>query len=121
MKIYKHYQFAKWMVKMGLYDAHLKNAVAEINSGLVDADLGQGVFKKRIALPGRGKRAGARTIVAFKTDYRSIFIYGFTKNEKDNISKSDEEQLKQYAKVLLGFTEQQIKNAIKIGELIEVV
>ena len=106
---------------MGLHDTHLKDAVAEIIRGLVDADLGQGIFKKRIALPGRGKRSGARSIVAFKIDNRSIFIYGFAKNEKDNISKSDEEQLKQYAKVLLGFTEQKIKNAIKIGELIEVV
>ena len=121
MKIYKHYQFAKWMRKMGLHDNNLKEAVAEIANGLIDADLGQGVLKKRIALPGRGKSGGARTIIAFRMDHRTIFIYGFAKNDKDNISKSDEEQLKQYAKTLLGFTEQQIKNAIKIGELIEVV
>ena len=109
------------MRKMGLHDNNLKEAVAEIANGLIDADLGQGVFKKRIALPGRGKSGGARTIIAFRMDHRTIFIYGFAKNDKDNISKSDEEQLKQYAKTLLGFTEQQIKNAIKIGELIEVV
>lgn len=121
MKIYKHYQFAKWMVKIGLHDNHLKEAVAEIINGLIDADLGRGVLKKRIALPGRGKRGGARTIVAFRMDHRTIFIYGFAKNDRDNISKSDEVQLKQYAKVLLGFTDQQIKNAIKIGELIEVM
>lgn len=121
MKIYKHYQFAKWMVKIGLKDSELKKAVSEIMAGLVDADLGQGVLKKRIPLIGRGKRGGARTIVAFRMDHRTLFIYGFAKNEKDNISKSDEAQLKQYAKVLLGFTDQQIKKAIKIGELIEVV
>ena len=81
---------------------------------------GTGSFEKA-HFTNRGKRGGARTIVAFRIDHRSIFIYGFAKNEKDNISKSDEVQLKQYAKVLLGFTDQQIKNAIKIGELIEVV
>lgn len=121
MKIYKHYQFNKWMKQVGLLDQNLKEAVTEIVSGLVDADLGQGVLKKRIALPGRGKSSGARTIVAFKTDHRTIFIYGFSKNEKDNISKNDEIQLKQLAKTYLAFTEQQIKNAIKIGDLIEVI
>jgi len=121
VKIYKHYQFAKWMTKMRLHDHKLKEIVAEISSGLIDVDLGQGVLKKRIALSGRGKSGGARTIVAFKINRRIIFIYGFAKNEKDNISKNDQEQLKQYAKVLLGFTDQQIKSAVRIGELIEVV
>ncbi len=121
MKIYKHRQFNKWMKQVGLVDQNLKDSVVEIINGLVDADLGRGVLKKRISLPGRGKSGGARTIVAFKMDHRTLFIYGYAKNEKDNISKSDEEQLKQYAKVLLGFTDQQIKNALKMGELIEVV
>ncbi len=68
MKVYKHYQFAKWMVKLGLHDRNLKEAVSEMISGLIDADLGQGVLKKRIALPGRGKSAGVRTISTFRID-----------------------------------------------------
>ncbi|MCW5589769.1 MAG: type II toxin-antitoxin system RelE/ParE family toxin [Legionellales bacterium] len=41
MKIYKHYQFAKWMLKMRLFDEHLKQASNEIMNNLIDADLGQ--------------------------------------------------------------------------------
>lgn len=109
------------MTKVGLIDKNLKDAVAEIQNGLVDANLGQGVLKKRLSLAGRGKSGGVRTIVAFKVDHRTIFIYGFAKNDKDNISKDDEAQLKRLAKVYLGLTEVQIKNAIKIGDLIEVI
>lgn len=117
MKTYKHYQFAKWMLKMHLTDENLKEVVDEITHGLIDADLGQGVLKKRIAL----QSGGARSIIAFKINHRTIFIYGFAKNEKDNLSKNDELQLKQLAKVYLGFTEQQIKKAIQIGNLVEVI
>jgi DNA-binding transcriptional regulator YiaG len=40
--------------------------------GLIDADLGGHVVKKRVALPGQGKRGGARTIVATKLAERPL-------------------------------------------------
>ena len=52
------------MRKTELNDAMLCQAVSEMERGLLDADLGGGVLKKRIALPGRGKRGGIRTLVA---------------------------------------------------------
>jgi hypothetical protein len=62
--------FARWARKEGVTDRALRVAVAEMESGLVDARLGGGLFKKRVALPGGGKRGGARTIVAgnFRVD-----------------------------------------------------
>jgi hypothetical protein len=71
------------MRKTDLKDQDLLVAVAEMEAGLVGVDLGGNVFKKRIALPGAGKRAGARILVASKSSKKWFFLYGFAKNEKD--------------------------------------
>ena len=63
-RVFKTRQFSKWMRKTDLSDDVLCLAVREMVSGLVDADLGGDVLKKRVALPGRGKRGGVRTLVA---------------------------------------------------------
>lgn len=93
--------FARWMRKSLITDALLLAAVDEMERGLVDADLGGGVFKKRIALPGRGKSGGARTIVATNRGDRWIFLFGFEKNDMDNISTKELESLRENAKDLL--------------------
>lgn len=54
-RIFKPRVFARWMQKTDLSDTLLLNAVAEMERGLIDADLGGGAIKKRIALPNRGK------------------------------------------------------------------
>jgi hypothetical protein len=81
--------FRRWMSKAGLIEATLCEAVVEMRRGLIDADLGGHVVKKRLPLPGRGKRGGARTLVA--TDKREtwIFVYGFTKNQRDDVPGED--------------------------------
>lgn len=65
-RAFKTKTFSKWMRKADLKDQDLFVAVTEMEAGLIDADLGGNVYKKRIALPGIGKRAGARTLVAGK-------------------------------------------------------
>jgi hypothetical protein len=57
-------------------------AVAEMVQGLVDADLGGGIVKKRVALPGRGKRSGARTLVVTNKGKRWFFVFGCEKNDR---------------------------------------
>lgn len=63
-KVYKTKTFNRWMNKTDLTDQALLNAVDEMQRGLVDADLGNNLYKKRVALAGAGKRSGARTLVA---------------------------------------------------------
>lgn len=89
MRIYKTKVFDRWLKKTELTDADLIQAVNEMNNGLIDVDLGEQVFKKRIALPGRGKRSGVRTLVASKIQDQWFFLYGFAKNERDNISDQE--------------------------------
>jgi hypothetical protein len=69
-RIFKTRHFSRWMRKTELFDEALCTAVSEMNEGLIDADLGGDVVKKRVALPGRGKSGGARTIVATNKDNR---------------------------------------------------
>jgi hypothetical protein len=118
--IYKTRHFARWARKAGLNDLLLKTAVLEIKSGLLEADLGGGIVKKRIALPGRGKRGSTRTLLATNMDDRWFFIFGFEKNERENISENELSTLKKLAKDLLGMTVTQITVAVEEGSLVEV-
>ncbi len=120
MKIYKSRWFARWTKKDGITDKNLLDTVNEILNGLIDANLGGGLYKKRMALAGRGKRGGARTIVAYNKGDVFFFVYGFAKNEKDNIHVKELDALKLYASELLSYTQQELNVLIKIDKLIEV-
>ena len=117
-RAFKTKTFSKWMRKTDLKDQDLFVAVTEMEAGLIDADLGGNVYKKRIALPGIGKRAGARTLVAGKFSRKWFFLFGFIKNEKDNINNDELVHLQGTANRLLGLTDQDIEEAILAGELI---
>ena len=108
------------MHKTTLNDAALLLAVEEMKRGLVDADLGGGVYKKRIPLPGRGKSGGARTIIATNRGDRGFFVFGFTKNDRENISEKELDSLQQDAKDLLNLPESGLKKLIDGGVLQEV-
>lgn len=118
--IYKTRYFNKWVRKHSLNDLLLRKAVLEIRSGLIDANLGGGVVKKRIALTGRGKRSSTRTLLATNLRNKWIFIFGFEKNEMDNISEKELLTLKMLANDLLGMSAAQIKVAVQEGSLVEI-
>ena len=120
MEIYKTRVFAKWADKEGLDDRTLTVAVAEMEQGLIDADLGGHVMKKRVALPGRGKSGGARTLLAYCHGDRAFFVYGFAKNERDNIDDKELKALKQLAAALLKLNPAQLDSARMDNKLIEV-
>ena len=113
--------FARWKEKNGLSDWALAKAVAEMEQGLIDADLGGYVFKKRVAFPGRGKRSGVRVIVATKKVDRWFFLYGFGKNERDNISNKELKVFQEMAVDLLRLNDRQVDLALSEGEFVEVV
>ena len=120
MRIFKNKVFHRWAKEVGLADNKLKEAVNEISNGLYEANLGGNVFKKRVALDGRGKSAGVRTIVAFKTDKHVFFIYGYAKNVRSTISEREEIALKKLARIYFSFNDEQLAQAVQKGELFEV-
>ncbi len=120
MRIFKTKGFHRWTKEIKLSDYKLKEAVTEIGSGLYDANLGGGIFKKRISLGSRGKSSGARTILAFGVDKNVFFIYGFEKNVRSNISEHEEMALKKLAKLYFSFSDRKLAQAVYLGELIEV-
>jgi hypothetical protein len=120
MAVYKTRWFDRWVRKQGLTTSSLCAAVREMTAGLYDADLGGGLLKKRIARLGQGKSGGFRTLVATNKRNRWIFMYGFSKSERSNIDKDEEEALKKLAAHLLVLTVQTLGKAQRAGELMEV-
>ena len=120
MQIYTTRAFSRLDVAGELGDSDLIAAVAEMNDGLWDVNLGGQVYKKRVALAGRGKSGGARTLIAFKSNDRAFFMYGFSKNERSNITTKEKQALKLMARELLGYSDKQLRQALKHGALIEI-
>ena len=108
------------MRKTEVTDAALCKAVEEMTAGLIDADLGGGVVKKRVGLAGRGKRGGARTLVATNKGSRWFFVFGFEKNERDNISDDELQALQDFAADWLQRTVAQLDEAVADGALLEI-
>ena len=89
MRIFKTKGFARFQRRDGIDDAALCEAIARAERGLIDANLGHGLIKQRVARHGEGKRGGFRTIMAYRAGDRSVFLYGFAKNELDNIDDDE--------------------------------
>ena len=119
-RVFKTRYFSRWFRKIGLSDVALCHVVKEMGQGLIDANLGRGVVKKRLALPGRGKRGGARTLVATNKDDRWFFLFGFEKNERANITTEELEGLREITRQLLGMTSEQLDEAVRDGYLQEI-
>lgn len=119
-RVFKTRHFSRWMRKTELTDRALCQAVEEMARGLIDADLGGGIVKKRVGLAGRGKRGGARTLVATNKGNRWFFVFGFEKNERANISDEELEALQDVAADLLARTARQLSEAIEDDSLQEI-
>jgi hypothetical protein len=88
--------------------------------GLIDADLGQGLIKQRVARPGEGRRGGCRTIVAYRNDERAVFLFGFAKSVQANLNKAEESDLKAVGALLLALDTNGIDTMIAGRGLTEV-
>lgn len=113
-RTFKTRNFCRWMRKTDLTGQSLCSAVDEMERGLINADLGSGVVKKRISLPGRGKSGGARALVVTNKSDRWFFVFGFEKNKRDSISPNELKALKLLAtdllKLSLGELDAHVKN-----------
>jgi len=114
-------EFHRWHSKNKLAEELLYQAAIEVSNGLHNGDLGAGCFKKRIAIKGKGKRSGAKTILTFKINQFVIYIYAYAKNEKSNLSPKEQQAIKLFSKeVLMNLTDSDIDKMIKSGELVMV-
>ncbi|HDS0950024.1 TPA: type II toxin-antitoxin system RelE/ParE family toxin [Stenotrophomonas maltophilia] len=112
--------FNRSMRRSALTEGALCRAVDEMRRGLIDANLGGGVFKKRVALPGRGKRGSVRTLVATQRGSHWFFLFGYEKNQRATISNSERDLLLGLATDLFGMSGTQIASALVSGELYEI-
>lgn len=121
LKIFKNAWFVRFSRKERISAEALWDAVLRAENGQIDADLGGGVIKQRIARPGEGKSKGYRGIVLFRKGEKSFFVYGFSKSELGNIREDEEELFKKMAKHVLSLTDAQLGELIANGQFAEVV
>jgi hypothetical protein len=121
LRVFTTKVFARFARKERLNDRRLREAVARAERGMVDAALGGGLIKQRVARPGGGRSGGYRTVIAYRASRRSVFLYGFAKGERDNIDDRELDDLKELAKHYLGYSDAEIATALEQAELREVV
>ena len=120
MRIYAIKTFVRFQRKEHISEAALVEAVDRAEEGLIDADLGGGLIKQRIAREGKGRRGGYRTIIAYRAGLRAVFLYGFAKNERENLDGHELARWKAVGRVVLEGDDNRIAAAIADGELTEV-
>lgn len=120
MKVFKNAWFVRFARKEKISDTALLEAMQRAENGQIDADLGGGVIKQRIARPGKGKSKGYRSIVLFRKSERCFFVYGFPKSDLGNIRVGEAEQFKRMAKHVLALTDVQLHLLIASGQFEEV-
>ena len=121
MRVFLTRVFVRFARKERLDEERLCEAVIRAARGAIDADLGGNLIKQRVARPGGGRSGGTRTVIAYRASQISVFLYGFAKNERDNISDRELESLKKLAKHFLGYTDEQLAIAVREAELQEIV
>lgn len=117
MQIFKNSWFARFADKEDIDDTKLVEAVLAAERGLIDADLGGGVIKQRIARSGEGKSGGYRTILIFRKGDVAFFVYSFSKSSRDNITREELQVFKKLARAMLALSEEEIKKQVKAGFL----
>lgn len=120
IEVLKRKDFARWQAAEKLPDAALCKAVKEMESGLVDADLGGFLYKKRVARPGGGKSGGYRTLLSARIGSRYVFLHGFSKSDKANITQDEKKALQYAGKVFLELSAENLVKALQAGVLLEV-
>lgn len=120
MRVYKTKWLARFARREQISDLQLAAAVARIEQGLIDADLGGGIVKQRVARTGQGRSAGYRLLIAYRIGNRAVFLYGFAKHERDNINPEELLTLRDIGQAWLAADADGIDRALADGLLQEV-
>ena len=120
MAVYKLKAFARFQLREGLDDAALCRAVRDVERGLIDAELGGGLIKQRVARMGQGKRGGFRTLIAYRRGDRVVFLFGFAKHDLDNVGDDEVAEWRAIGARWLRASADEIATAIAEERLMEV-
>jgi hypothetical protein len=120
MRVFKAKPFARFASREGIADEELCEAVALAERGLIDADLGGGVIKQRLAREGQGKSGGFRSILLFRRGLKAFFAYGFAKSERDNIRRDELKAFRKLAGEMLTLDDKALVAAMKNGTIMEI-
>jgi hypothetical protein len=120
MRVYKTRWFARFAKRERISGRQLADTIARAERGQIDADLGGGLIKQRVARPGQGRSGGWRTLIAYRNRQRAIFMFGFAKSDLDNIDDARLSELKAAARDLLVLTSSQIEASLADATLVQV-
>ena len=118
-RVLKAKPFDRFARQNDIEDAALCEAVQNAEKGLIDAKLGGGVIKQRVARSGGGKSGGFRTIIFFREQERAVFVHGFAKSDQGNITQQELRAFKAAAKIVLRLSNKQIDAAVEAGVYVE--
>jgi hypothetical protein len=121
LSVYKTKSFGRFARKARIGDGALWEAATLVSQGSIDADLGGGVVKQRIARAGEGKSPGVRAIILFQFQGRAVFVYGFEKKDVGNIKQNELAAFRELADVILGYSDTEIAKRVADGALIEIL
>jgi hypothetical protein len=120
VRIFKTKWFARYARRERIEDKSLCEAIERAERGMIDADLGGGVIKQRVARTGQGRSSGYRMLVAYRYGDLAVFLYSFAKKERDNIEDDELESMRNIAADLFGATAECLEKQIREGRLQEV-
>lgn len=108
MKIYLTHEFDRFAGKSAISDEALRDAVSRAENGLVDADLGGPIIKQRVARAGQGRSRGHRVVLVYKRGALAVFVYGFPKSAKANLSKTEQEAFGEFGKIVIALSNSEL-------------
>jgi hypothetical protein len=119
-RIFKGKSFERFASANDIEDLDLVEAIERAENGSIDADLGGGLIKQRLARGGQGKSGSFRAAIFFRSGARAVFVHGFAKKDTANLTGKEVKQLKALSKIVLKMTDKQLKDLVEAGKYIEI-
>jgi len=120
MRIFMTRAFERFARKERLGDRVLRETIERAERGIVNADLGGHVIKQRVARQGEGRSGGYRTVIAFRSHVRAVFLFGFAKNELANIDAAELKALRKAATEVLSWSDKDVSALLEGGKWTEI-
>ena len=120
MRIFKLKAFARFQRRERIADRSLVKAIDDAETGIIDAELGGGIIKQRVARPGQGKSGGFRTVIAYRQGVRAVFLFGFAKSERANLDDEELAYWRQIGRDYLALNDKVVAAAIAAEDISEV-